>query len=76
MTQIPKEAQTGAVMTESPWLTRTEAAAYLRISPLTFDRWLRERRVKRYKVAGQQSIRFLRSDLDALMTPVEEDEPS
>lgn len=63
-------------MTESPWLTRTETAQHLRVSPPTVDRWVREGRLTRYKLAGQQSVRFLRADVEALVTPDEPDADS
>lgn len=56
---------------QTPWLTRREAAAYVRVSLETFDRWVKERDVPKHKAAGTQSVRFRREDLDALMVPVQ-----
>lgn len=64
-------------MNASPWMNRQEAAEYLRISPPSLDRWMREGRVKFYKAAGQRSVRFRRDDLDAVMevqTPAQNDD--
>lgn len=55
------------------WLTKVEAARYLRTSPSTLDRWVRDNNLTRYKVNGTQAVRFKRADLDALMV-VDQDE--
>jgi excisionase family DNA binding protein len=57
----------------SPWMSKQEAADYLRISLPSLDRWMREGRVRFYKAGGQQSVRFHISDLDAVMRPVDPD---
>lgn len=54
---------------ESPWMTRSEAATYLRVSPATVDRWARESRLRAYKVAGTQSVRFSVAEIEALIVP-------
>ena len=53
----------------SPWLTKAEAAAYMRVEPRTIDRWVRAGRLTRHKVEGLQSVRFARGELDALVQP-------
>jgi excisionase family DNA binding protein len=55
------------------WMTRAEAAAHLRITPGTLDRWVKAGKVTRYRGPGG-SIRFRREELDALLTP-EDPEP-
>lgn len=53
----------------SPWMTRDEAASFARVSSATLDRWVREGRLARYKIAGTQSVRFARSEITALVVP-------
>ena len=53
----------------SPWLTKAEAAAYMRVEPRTIDRWVRAGRLTRHRVQGVQSVRFARAELDALVQP-------
>lgn len=50
-------------------MTRSEAATYLRVSPATVDRWVREERLEAFKVAGTQSVRFSRAGVEALIAP-------
>jgi excisionase family DNA binding protein len=59
---------------QTPWLTRREAAEYVRVSLETFDRWVAAGRVRKHKVADIQSVRFHREELDALMIPVQPDQ--
>ncbi len=59
-------------VTESPNMTKAEAAAYMRVSPRTIDRWAAAGRIKRYRVGTSQAVRFKRAELDALVVP---DEP-
>ncbi len=53
----------------SPWLTREEAAAYARVTAGTVDRWARDGKITKYRVTGTRSVRFLRTEIDACMTP-------
>jgi excisionase family DNA binding protein len=53
----------------SPWMTREEAAEYLRVSPFTLDRWVRQGRLQRHRIDGLRSARFRQSELDALVVP-------
>jgi excisionase family DNA binding protein len=53
-------------------MTKTEVAAYLRVSPATVDRWVRECRITVFKVAGTQSVRFERHAVEALIVPPDE----
>jgi excisionase family DNA binding protein len=57
--------------TQSEWLTATEAASYLRTKPRTILLWARQGHVKGYILSGTRRVtwRFLRSDLDATLTP-------
>jgi hypothetical protein len=54
----------------TPWMTRKEAMAYLRVSSAAFDRITKElaedgRDIRRYP-PGMARPRFLREELDAL----------
>jgi hypothetical protein len=54
----------------SPWMTRSEAYAYLRVSSAAFDRIIRAlaedgRDIRRYP-PGMNRPRFLREELDGL----------
>jgi excisionase family DNA binding protein len=64
----------GASMTgvhESEWLTAIEAANHLRVKPRTILLWARQGHIKGYILSGTDRVtwRFLRSDLDATLTP-------
>jgi excisionase family DNA binding protein len=54
---------------DTPWRTRQEAAAYLRVTLNTFDRWVGAGRLRRYYPDGLQTPRFKVSDLDDMMQP-------
>jgi excisionase family DNA binding protein len=54
-----------APMPESPYLTLREAAAYLRVAPVTLYRLVTSGVLPRTKVGGQ--YRFLTKDLDAVV---------
>lgn len=59
---------------ETPWLTRVEAAAYLRVSTVKIDRLARRGSLTRYRLkdtpAGSPgSVRFRREELDSLLIP-------
>jgi len=54
---------------ESPWMTKAEAAVYLRVSEATVGRWAREGHLTTHKVAGTQSVRYPRAEVEALITP-------
>ncbi len=57
-------------MTESMYLRRAEAADYMSVSPATIDRWVREGRLTRYRLAGHSKVsRYRQSELDALLVP-------
>jgi len=55
----------------SSWMTTAEAAAYLRIKPRTILLWARQGHIKAHILSGTRRVtwRFLRSDLDATLTP-------
>jgi excisionase family DNA binding protein len=62
----------GDIMTiQSEWFTATEAASYLRVKPRTILLWARQGHIKGYILSGIERVtwRFLRSDLDATLTP-------
>jgi excisionase family DNA binding protein len=54
----------------SEWLTAAEAAAHLRIAHRTLVRWARGGRVPAHRLSGTGRVtwRFLRSELDAMLT--------
>ncbi len=56
---------------DTPWLTKAEGAEYCRVSLATFERWIKDGRVRLYRVEGLQSKRVRRDELDELMVPVE-----
>lgn len=56
----------------SPWLTKNEAAEYMRVHPRTIDDWAKAGRITRHRIEGLQSVRFRRDELDALVVPVGE----
>jgi len=51
------------------WLTSDEAARHLKVKPRTLLLWVRQGKVKGYKLSGTKRHvwRFLRSDLDAAL---------
>lgn len=49
------------------WVTKAEVATYLGVSEATVGRWVREERLTSYKLAGTQSVRFRRSDVERLL---------
>jgi excisionase family DNA binding protein len=53
--------------TQSPWLTATDAAAYLAVKPQTLLMWARSGMVKGYTLSGthRHVWRFRTEDLDA-----------
>ena len=53
----------------SPWLTASEAAAYLNFKVRKIHLWARQGRLQGYPLSGTQRHiwRFLRSDLDAIV---------
>jgi len=48
----------------------SEAAAYLRLSPQSIDGWIRAGHIRAYRV-GPKTIRLRRSDVEALIVPIE-----
>jgi excisionase family DNA binding protein len=61
-------------MTSPPqieWWTATEAAAHLRVKPRTILQWAKEGKVPAHRLSGSRRItwRFLRSELDDILTP-------
>jgi excisionase family DNA binding protein len=61
----PKREHLGVV----EWLTSDEAARHLKVKPRTLLLWVRQGKVKGYKLSGTKRHvwRFLRSDLDAAL---------
>jgi len=49
------------------WLTDTEAAEYLGVSPNTLRCWRSQRRGPRYYKTSKRMVRYLAEDLDAWM---------
>jgi excisionase family DNA binding protein len=64
-------AMTTATITAagSPWLTRLEAAAYLKIHTDTLDALVRAGRLTRYTNGKGRIIRYRRDELDATLAP-------
>lgn len=58
---------THAVTTEPDLLTVPEVAAFFRVSESTVNRWRRTQVLTGVKVGG--SLRFRRSDVEALLSP-------
>lgn len=58
-----QQAQPEQTTSPSPWLTATEAAAYLRVSPRTLRTWQAEGQVPVVRLPGRL-VRFHRDDLD------------
>ena len=52
---------------ESPWLTATEAAAYLRLSLKTLRNYMYQGAIPYYKSPLTGTLRFKASELDAWM---------
>lgn len=60
---------------ESPWMTKREAADYLRVGHRTVDHYVTEGRLVRHSIAGKpNSPRFARAEVEALvLAPVAAD---
>jgi excisionase family DNA binding protein len=58
------------------WFSRRAAAEYISVSPKTIDTWAREGRLTKYKISGTRSVRFSRTDLDALVEPDDPESPA
>ena len=56
-------------MTESPWMTLDEAAAYLRVSERTMRTLVVREQVTAYRVSPRGALRFKAGDLDACLEP-------
>lgn len=56
------------------WMTRQEAAAYLRVSVATIDRYVRVGELTKHHLAGTRSVRFTKDELDALVVPEQEED--
>jgi len=54
-------------------ITRSEAAELADVDVRTIDRWANEHRITRYKIGGMQWVRFKRSEIEAMVTPVPDD---
>jgi excisionase family DNA binding protein len=51
------------------WMTVKEAAAYLKVSQMTLFRWMKNGKLKRYKMGN--AVRLQLKDLDAIAEPNE-----
>jgi excisionase family DNA binding protein len=58
-------------MMESQWLTAAEAARYLRVKHRTILRWAKKGLIPAHPLSGLKRVtwRFLKSELDAMLTP-------
>ena len=59
-------------MTESPWMTLREAAAYLRVSQRTMRTLVVRERVTVYRINPRGALRFKADDLDRALEPLVE----
>lgn len=66
--QATQSSQCAPVL-PSVWLTASEAAAYLKVSPRTVSEWAREGKIKGHVLSGVQrhTWRFRTSELDAML---------
>lgn len=62
-------------MTEPATLTTTEAAEILGVTAETVRTWAKKRRIRHVELPSGQ-LRFTRSDVDAVLTPVEPATPT
>lgn len=53
-----------------------EAAQFLGLSVSTVRRYIHDRRLRAYRVAGERVLRIRRDDLEDLLTPVFEEDKS
>lgn len=58
---------------EHDMITRSAAAELAGVDVRTIDRWANEHRITRYKIGGMQWVRFKRSEIEAMVTPVPDD---
>jgi excisionase family DNA binding protein len=62
----------GPALETMVWLTRKELATYARVDVRTVDRWANQGLIQRYRAEGVQSVRFKRSEAEALFQKVAE----
>lgn len=76
---MPTDTRTATITTQekeiamdarpkSPWMSREDVAAYLAVTDQTVDRYSRDGKLPRYKLAGY-TVRYRREDVEALITP-------
>lgn len=51
----------------SPWMTREEAAEYLRIAPRTFDNYVRAGEITRFRLKSSDRPRYRRAEVVRLI---------
>lgn len=54
-------------------LTKSEAAALLKVSPVTVSRWLKQGRLPAFRL-GRRAIRIRRGDIERMLAPIHLDE--
>lgn len=56
-------------MSETNWLTASEAAAYLKVKPRTIAQWAKEGKIPAHRLSGSKRVtwRFRREDLDSML---------
>lgn len=59
-------------MTESPWMTLSEAAEYLRVSQRTMRTLVVREQVTAYRINPRGALRFKADDLDKALEPIAE----
>ncbi len=68
------QQQRNVLFVTDRWLTRLEAAAYLKIHPITLDRWVKTGVVIRHQIRGTQRTRYSSRELDNLLIPLGADD--
>lgn len=54
----------------SPWMTIQEAAEFLRVTEHTIHAWARAGKITKYRVAGFNTVRVKRADIQKLVEPL------
>jgi excisionase family DNA binding protein len=58
---------------EPQYLTREEAADFLRVSLPTLDRWAEDGKIRKHTIRGIRSVRYIRSELSEVVVPTDQD---
>jgi excisionase family DNA binding protein len=63
------------IVSEADLLTVPEAAAMLKVSPVTVSRWLRQGRLPAFRL-GPRAVRIRRADLESVFSPARGHHPA